>query len=200
MNDPYYTAMRGTNQAVLRHGRDERDSVMTRRLWAVVLMLAFTMAACSATPADQTPALTPDQSPDATNQTVVMATNTLAPEDTAPSPTPENIEPTASYTPFIYPLTLEPEQVCAGAPASRLILFERARVGEDDPQALNLRGEPGLSGKAIDQLPVGSVFMVLEGPVCQDNYAWFRVQSALGEGWVAEGDARVYFTEPFVLP
>jgi hypothetical protein len=59
-----------------------------------------------------------------------------------------------------------------------------------------IRTQPSTSGDQIAQIPSGQVFRVLEGPVCGDGYAWWRVQYNGEIGWTAEGEPGNYFIEP----
>ncbi len=87
---------------------------------------------------------------------------------------------------------------CPDAPRTRLILNERGYVLEDDIRPLNVRLGPGTGFRAIDQLEIGSVFAVVDGPRCGGEYAWFRVRAPGLEGWIAEGDASAYFVSPYL--
>ncbi len=47
-------------------------------------------------------------------------------------------------------------------------------------------------------IPAGGVFAVLEGPICTDNgIAWWKVNSNGIIGYTAEGQATVYWLEPY---
>lgn len=73
------------------------------------------------------------------------------------------------------------------------------RVREEDPRPLNVRSGAGVRFPRIGQLVTGSTFLVMEGPVCSGNFAWYRIQYGGGlEGWIAEGDD-FYFVEPIAL-
>jgi cellulose synthase/poly-beta-1,6-N-acetylglucosamine synthase-like glycosyltransferase len=87
---------------------------------------------------------------------------------------------------------------CPNVLESRLIVRERARVsslGADDP--LNMRDAPGTDSEIIGRIPIGGVFYVLSGPECTQRYTWYQVDYRGVIGYVAEGDATVYFTEPY---
>jgi uncharacterized protein YraI len=71
-------------------------------------------------------------------------------------------------------------------------------VLEDDPRALRMRAAPGTQHPIVAQIAVGSLFFVLEGPVCGESYAWYRVRYQGEEGWVAEGDGSQYYAEPYL--
>lgn len=67
----------------------------------------------------------------------------------------------------------------------------------EDPRPVNVRSAPGKAAARIDQIGAGEAFLVLEGPVCSDNIAWFRISYGGGvlEGWIAEAGDR-YFVAP----
>ena len=48
------------------------------------------------------------------------------------------------------------------------------------------------------QVAQGQTFQVVGGPACTDNIYWFEVIYGIGavRGWLAEGQAGVYFVEP----
>lgn len=101
--------------------------------------------------------------------------------------------------PFVMPTPLPPgTPICAAAPRTRLILNERARVLPDDPRPINLRGGPGTDNNTITSIPILEVFFVLNGPVCNGQYAWYEVQYGDYRGWVAEGDLSSYYIEPYL--
>lgn len=167
-------------------------------LGAGVIALCFALCGAAAVTAQPPigpatiPALTPTPSAEAaTRDPELIPTRTALPSRTAiwlPSPTP--------------PRT--PSPICDDAPASRLIVGERARVLSDDPRPLNLRMRPEREAAAttvIAQIPIGALFYVLEGPVCAEQFAWFQVAYRDGDkttiGWIAEGQNASYFVEPY---
>ena len=62
--------------------------------------------------------------------------------------------------------------------------------------AVRVRDAATTSGNFITEMPTGTVFDVLEGPVCADGYAWFKVNVNGREGWSAEGDDSSYWLVP----
>ena len=63
--------------------------------------------------------------------------------------------------------------------------------------ANNVRSQPSVtSGAVVGQIPAGAQFNVLEGPACQDELTWYRVQYGDLTGWTAEGQGREYWVEP----
>jgi hypothetical protein len=142
-----------------------------------LLLIALLLAACNAS-ANGSP------------------TPTLVPTSAVFSPTDD----TSSETPFLIPtLPPTPTPTCPGAPETRLILHERGRVLPDDPRPVNLRHEPGRDNRWILQIPVRGVFYVLDGPVCEGDFAWFKVNYDGNEGWIAEGELAYYYVEPYLV-
>lgn len=136
------------------------------------------------------PALTPTPVPDSldTPRTPQAARTRTLPTRTptrAASPTPP---PTAV-------------SVCDDAPPTRLIVGERGRVLRDDPRPLRVRAAAGTETTIIDQIPVSSLFYVLEGPVCAGEFAWYQIvyrdDADTTTGWIAEGEQAVYYVEPY---
>ncbi|MFO7169846.1 MAG: SH3 domain-containing protein, partial [Chloroflexota bacterium] len=61
-----------------------------------------------------------------------------------------------------------------------------AWVQNEQGQNLRRRAAPGLEAKILDGLPVGTQLELLEGPVSDDGYTWWRIRTKDGrEGWVA---------------
>jgi hypothetical protein len=88
-----------------------------------------------------------------------------------------------------------PLPTCTGTQQSRLRVGDAAQViSETVPN--RLRSNPSLSAEQVGQIPGAGAFTVLEGPVCADGYAWYRVQFEDRQGWTAEGSAEEYFIEP----
>ncbi len=142
-------------------------------------------ASCLVTPTplpSDTPTITPTYTPSITP---------------TPSDTPTL---TATYTPSLTPTptaTATPlPAACADAPVPRLVVGEQGRVLDEDPSPINMRSGPGTGNERIAQVPAGAFFDVLEGPLCEDGYFWYRINADGLDGWVAEGVPGSYFTEP----
>jgi hypothetical protein len=70
----------------------------------------------------------------------------------------------------------------------------QAKVG---PGGSNrIRRSPGLDAPRIGELPSGSVFTVLLGPVCADEYTWWLIHSGTLTGWTAEGQGTTHWLVP----
>lgn len=86
---------------------------------------------------------------------------------------------------------------CPTAPVPRLVVGERGRVLSG--QSNNLRDQAGLSGTKIGQIPGDQEFTVLDGPLCQDGFNWWRVDYNGLQGWMVEGQENTYWTIPITL-
>lgn len=132
------------------------------------------------------------------SQALVSASGNLAglPIASAPSVTPtKTLTPRPTQTPSP---TLPAQLSCPGALPSRLQAGDQAVVRFDDPRPLNVRSGPDADFPRIGQIAAGSVFDVIDGPVCGGQIAWFLVTYGGGfEGWIAEGD-EVYFVDPIL--
>jgi hypothetical protein len=91
---------------------------------------------------------------------------------------------------------------CPDAPPIRLIVQERGRSTSDTTDPINLRNGPGREYNVITSIETGEIFFVLDGPSCNDTFAWFYVRYRRNGheylGWIAEGDADNYYVEPYL--
>ena len=161
-----------------------------------------------------TPTLTPTDTPTDTPTATATDTPTATPTPTdTPTDTPTatatdtpTVTPTATITPVpptptrtLTPPTIVPTRAvinCPGALPSRLIPGGRGIVRDDDPSPVNVRSGPGTGFPRVGQIAIRSVFDVVEGPVCADSLAWYKIiYSDRFEGWIAEGDNH-YFVDP----
>jgi hypothetical protein len=159
---------------IIARGCYLNESISLKRWQVRLLHLAFSVgwliAACS-------PGTTPTPTSGQAQQTIATAAPTLF---MMPSPPPS------------------PTAVCSDAPRNRLILHERGRVLPDDPRPINLRSAPGTDNTVLMQIPIRALFYVLEGPICADNFAWYKIRYQGREGWIAEGDLSSYYVEPYL--
>lgn len=104
--------------------------------------------------------------------------------------------PTQAAT--LTPSTTQPETpqqvACPGFLPSRLLVGEQGRVVPGP--ANNLRSEPASGTQQLAEIPGGATFLVLEGPLCAQGLAWWRVDYRGQIGWTAEGSDDVYWLEP----
>jgi hypothetical protein len=130
-------------------------------------------------------------------------TPTIMPSDTpVPTATP-TATITLSPTRTLVPLATDTPQPrnCPGVLRTRLEAGGQGRVSDDDPRPLNVRSGPGTNFPRVGQLAIGSTFDVIEGPQCNDGFAWFLINRGGNfEGWIAESDASGYFVEPVNAP
>lgn len=64
---------------------------------------------------------------------------------------------------------------------------------------VNIRSAPSVSAPWLANFPEARDFRVLEGPICADNYFWWRVRGSGVTGWVVERSAaQVFFI--FITP
>ena len=89
------------------------------------------------------------------------------------------------------------KSICPNAPDSRLSLGRRARVTYSNGINVRVRSGPGANYDKIASFPEGTKMTVTDGPICADNYVWWKVKIDSGPtGWVAEGGPGNYFIEP----
>jgi serine/threonine protein kinase len=137
----------------------------------------------------------PSETPTDTATFTATATRTLPPTATATRTIPP--------TPTVVPPTLTPAPLaqCPDIRPSRLGVGMEGYVLQDDARALNVRRGSGTSFSTVAQLQIGETFEILEGPICGEEFAWFRITARSGAvvGWVAEGDDDAYFIAPVEL-
>jgi hypothetical protein len=96
----------------------------------------------------------------------------------------------------------EPPKVdCPGSLPARLVVGEPARVTFSNGLSVRVREEPSTdeSVTVLFMLPEGTVFTVIGGPECAENWLWWEIEMANGvSGWAAEGSPdQGYFLEPY---
>lgn len=94
----------------------------------------------------------------------------------------------------------KPWKPCPTAPDS--LMFpdpnsKRPIINPEEKNMVNVRSEPSISAEITEQLPPGYMNLkTIEGPVCADNYVWWKVEihvfsnetTPVTSGWIAEGD------------
>lgn len=131
------------------------------------------------------------------------ATPTLEPSLTSTLPVPPS--PTLTLTPTLSPSpsqTGEPQgtwQPCAGIYPSRLHVGGKAYVAYDPPLPNRVRVQPNTDSPVLGFLQPGDRMDILEGPVCSNQWIWWRVRahSTGMTGWTAEGDETDYWLVPY---
>lgn len=85
---------------------------------------------------------------------------------------------------------------CPGAPPQRLQTKQTAYVCTSK-DSVKLRKEPGKIYSTIQMLGPGTVVTVIDGPICVDNWSWWKIRTASGStGWMSEGGDN---TDPYFL-
>jgi WD40 repeat protein len=93
------------------------------------------------------------------------------------------------------PLTAQEEiPTCPGFLPSRLIVGATGRVTPGSSN--NVRSTPATDGEKLGQIPGEGVFTVLEGPNCNSDTAWWKVDYNGLVGWTVEGLDGEYWLEP----
>lgn len=83
---------------------------------------------------------------------------------------------------------------CPGFLPSRLIVGNKGRVTPGSSN--NVRATPATDGEKLGQIPGEGVFTVLEGPNCNSDTAWWKVDYNGLVGWTVEGLDGEYWLEP----
>jgi dipeptidyl aminopeptidase/acylaminoacyl peptidase len=94
---------------------------------------------------------------------------------------------------------------CPNAPRTRLQVGNTARTSYSDGTPTRLRSKPEVNGNVVDNLPEGTEFEIVDGPVCalrpqgKGSFVYWQVNipSRKVEGWIAEGDLDGYYIEPW---
>lgn len=80
---------------------------------------------------------------------------------------------------------------CPGALPSRMRVGFEGRITA--PNGTNMRERPGVAAPTVFGMPQDAVFMVLDGPVCADGFAWWEVRYRRFVGWAAESGRSDYW-------
>jgi hypothetical protein len=126
-----------------------------------------------------------------------LETVILCSPQTTPTPTvrPTNTQP-PTYTPD--PSKPAAPTVCPGSLPFRLWIGGMGRVM---PNGLpnNVRALAGSDGALLGELVPGSIFYVLDGPMCAEGLTWWFVAETTSDliGWTPEGRGADYWLEPY---
>jgi hypothetical protein len=86
---------------------------------------------------------------------------------------------------------------CPNAPVSHLSSGDRAGVTYSNGINVRVRSGAGTKYDKVASLPEGALMSIVDGPICADDYVWWKVKVDKGPtGWVAEGEPGNYFIEP----
>jgi hypothetical protein len=89
------------------------------------------------------------------------------------------------------------ETGCFGAPISRLVTGEQARVIAEGGS--NLRSLPSAESTLLNVVPQNELIPVIDGPYCSENLAWWQVDYEGERGWLAEGLGEFYWLAPYIV-
>ena len=92
------------------------------------------------------------------------------------------------------PTAAVPEK-CINTLPPRLKPGDTAAVTYTPPVANRLRRQPGYTGTVTGLMNPGSIFYVMDGPVCADGLYWYYVSCNGILGWTAESDEGKYWLE-----
>lgn len=96
-----------------------------------------------------------------------------------------------------YTVESRPSQACSGGLRPRLVIGRQGRVEPYNNISNRVRAGPGLNAEFLGLVGPGGVFDVLDGPTCGDGINWWRIRHGSLVGWMAEGQGREYYTEPW---
>lgn len=83
---------------------------------------------------------------------------------------------------------------CPDLPDSRLVIGEAGQVLAGSPN--NLRLEPSKDAEILTEIPADARFLVIDGPTCADEFAWWQVAYGEFAGWTVENVGDDYAVEP----
>ena len=86
---------------------------------------------------------------------------------------------------------------CPGAPASRLVVGQQARVMAEG--GVNFRERPNTLAQLLNVIPQNTIIPIVEGPFCGEGYAWWAVDYEGQRGWVVEGTGEFYWMQPYLV-
>lgn len=102
--------------------------------------------------------------------------------------------PVTSGGVVIVPTPTPVQITCQGAPAPRLVVGRYGRVTPGLPN--NIRFQPDPNSVLLGQIPPGSAFYVITGPVCSYGFYWWQINYNGITGWTPEGGSGQYWVEP----
>jgi hypothetical protein len=95
---------------------------------------------------------------------------------------------------------VEPYQIttpqCPSTLPSRLTVGRNGAVTTYPNLPNIVRQNPGTNNARVGAIPAGGTFIVLSGPTCVQNMAWWQVQYGNLIGWTPEGAGYQYWLEP----
>lgn len=132
----------------------------------------------------------PTPTPTPPPATPIVAQGPVTGNDAVPIATPLPLLPADTPTP-----QAPPTETPTPVPGTALAPGQPARVTA--PAGLNYREAPATTARLIGQFGTGILVTVLEGPVDNDNFRWWRIDDGQGNsGWAAQGDGTTEWISP----
>ncbi|MBZ0282747.1 MAG: SH3 domain-containing protein [Anaerolineae bacterium] len=125
----------------------------------------------------------------------VEAATTLPP----PPPTTELSVPVEATSTLPASASTTETIQCPDAPVSRMIIGQAGRVTVTPGgtnRATRIRSTASTGSAELGRIPPGDEFIVLDGPVCGEGYAWWQLDYNGIVRWTAEGLPGDYWLEP----
>lgn len=73
---------------------------------------------------------------------------------------------------------------------------DRVQVTTEQGQVLTVRNDAGRSAAPVARVLRGALFTIKSGPLKQDNFTWWELESDTIKGWAAEGDGTTRWLMP----
>jgi hypothetical protein len=88
-------------------------------------------------------------------------------------------------------------ETCPGASDSDLLKGDTVILNPDITDPIDLRSEPGDTGKIVGNMALDEPAQTIEDFRCIDQSVWWKVRTSSGmEGWTAEGRAEIRILNP----
>lgn len=106
-----------------------------------------------------------------------------------------NETPTFTLLPTTTPIaSITREFPCQNIQPVRAAVGQIAMVRLDPSIPGQIREEPSMQSSILGRIRTGEFFIIVDGPLCADDYVWWKVQSARGLlGWIAESYVSSYW-------
>lgn len=115
-----------------------------------------------------------------------------------PIPTFTPIGFNATAAPTIFYITTPVLTPTPGCPTASLgmVIGQQATVRA----GTYVRNGPSASTPFVNYYEEAVTVTIVEGPVCDDHFFWWKVRGPGNDGWVAEGTPQQYFMRPGAIP
>lgn len=138
------------------------------------------------------PALPPGfPTPDPQATPIIISSAAGEPSQRRLRPTPtETIASTSKTIETVvspYPTEIPLQAIDAPGPSTiELVIGSYAVVVNTDDQTLIARAEPGTENDIVTRFSEGDRLLIIDGPVVNGNFTWWKVQNDTIEGWCAD--------------